>query len=209
MSANIAFLGGLSTIQDLSGSGLGFFGDSGWGNSVRVGAWQGHTYITDGNGVNQGPEVPNTKYLNAASGILGQVGTGVALTAIPNAQCPLNIRFNYDTAVKTQNVQLYIYDRTSTNNPASGVTTAIAEVIHPSLTQSNNGSGDTAWLFPGGTGVIVSLAPSPGCSGQFAGNGNNGNWTDTQHDWYVAMSASPTSIGAKSQYGLYVSLEYL
>ena len=30
-----------------------------------------------------------------------------------------------------------------------------------------------------------------------------------RHTWYAALSASPLSIGSKTQYGLYVSLEYL
>lgn len=31
----------------------------------------------------------------------------------------------------------------------------------------------------------------------------------TRHDWYVALSASPDSIGSKTDYGLYFTLEYL
>ena len=30
-----------------------------------------------------------------------------------------------------------------------------------------------------------------------------------RHTWYAAISASPLSIGSKTSYGLYVSLEYL
>lgn len=210
MGAQIGFLAGSDfSINDLSGSGLGFYGDAGFGASVRVGEWQGRTFITNGNGTSQGPEVDNIKYLNAGSGIIGQAGSGVALTCIPNYLATLNVRFTYDTAVKTQNVQLRIYDRSNPNNPASGVTTKVAELIHPSLTQANNGSGDTTWNTPGGSGSTVSLAPSPGVSGLYAGNGNNGLWTDAQHDWYLAISASPDSIGSKTQYGLYVSLEFL
>jgi hypothetical protein len=89
------------------------------------------------------------------------------------------------------------------------VTTKVCEVIHPDTTQNNTGSGDTTWLTPGGSGVVVNLAPAPGCSGLYAGNGSNGAWTDTQHDWYLAISASPDSIGSKSLYGLYAYLEYL
>jgi hypothetical protein len=210
MAANIAFIGAGTTIQDLSGSGLGFFGAAGWGASVQVGAYQGRTFITNGAGSTQGAELQNTKFLNSASGILGQTGSGIALTAIPNYQCPLQIRFTYDSAVKTQNVQLRIYDRVSVDANASGVTTKVAEIIHPGITQSNTGSGDTSWLTPGGSGSIVSLAPSPGCSGMFAGaNGADGNWSDTTHDWYLAISASPDSIGAKSQFALQIALEYL
>ena len=33
--------------------------------------------------------------------------------------------------------------------------------------------------------------------------------SDYRHDWYVALSASPDSIGSKTNYGLYFTLEYL
>lgn len=206
----ISFLAGNGfTIQDLAASGLGFYGDAGFGASVKVGEWQGRTYITNGAGTSQGPEVDNVKYLNAGSGILGQAGSGIALTCIPNYQATLNIRFAHSPAIKTQNARVRIYDRVDPNNPASGVTTKVAEIIHPDLTQGNSGSGDTTWITPGGSGTVVNLAPAPGVSGLFAGNGSNGGWTDTQHDWYLAISASPDSIGSKVQYGLYVDLEYL
>jgi len=41
-------------------------------------------------------------------------------------------------------------------------------------------------------------------SGTWGGTG-----TDMRHTWRVALSAAPTSIGAKQAYGLYISLEYL
>src|ERR1700732_3217381 len=150
---SISFLaGGVGgAIQDPAGSGLGFFGNS-FGASVPVGGWQSRTFVTNGNGTTQGWEAWNNQYLNAASGIIGQAGSGIPLTAFPNQQATLNIRFLNNIACKTQNVQLWIYDRgPSYNNPASGVTTAIAEVVHPDPVQNNNGSGSTLWLFPGGS----------------------------------------------------------
>lgn len=210
MAAELKFYAGEDfQIQDLSGSGLGFFGDDGFGNSVRVGEYQGHTYITNSTGTTQGPEVDNVKYLNAGSGIIGQAGTGVALTCIPNYQATLNVRFTYDSAVQVINAQAQIYDRYDPNNPASGVTTKVAELIHPGTTQANTGSGDTTWYTPGGSSVVVPLANSPGPSGLYAGNGSNSTYADRVHDWFLAMSCSPDSIGSKTQYGLYVALEFL
>jgi hypothetical protein len=31
----------------------------------------------------------------------------------------------------------------------------------------------------------------------------------TRHDWYVALSSEPVTVGSKTQYGLYFSVEYL
>lgn len=205
--ATIKFYAGENTnIQELSGSGLGFYGAAGFGASVPVGEYQGRTFITDGNGTSQGPEADNVKFLNSQSGILGQAGTGIHLVCIPNYQATLNIRFTHSSAVKTQNAEVRIYDRSNINNPASGVICKVAEIIHPNQTQNNSGSGDREWLTAAGSSVPVPLVASPGASG-FRPNGVN--TTDQRHDWYLAISASPTSIGSKTKFGLYASLEYL
>jgi hypothetical protein len=224
----------------------------------------------------------------------------------------LGIQFGHTTAVKTQNAQLRVYDRSNVNYPASGVNTKVAEIINHDGSAYNTqgtlgntsdavGSGDSLWWgepWPaelvtknyftnsngvvfyngldsatntngdsrlsaaavvgsydtvGGTGIIVPLADSPG-SGQKQldrseaaggtgpiwpkwtqyiksteqtntfGAGNNfgdgstvgnlpltygGTGIDTHHTWSIALSASPLSIGAKNEYGLYVSVEYL
>lgn len=204
--ATIRFYAGENfAINDLAGSGLGFYG-GGFGFSVEVGEWQDTTFITNGNGTSQGPQVDNVKYLNTASGILNGAGSGVALTAMPNYLATLRVNFNHSSSVRTQNAKLRIYDRSSINNPASGVTTKVAELIHPDTVQNNNGSGDTTWNTPAGSAVIMDLVASPGTSGL---RPNGASTQDVDHDWYVAISASPDSIGAKTLYGLYVELEYL
>ena len=194
-----------------SGSGLGFFGDSGYGATVSVGSWQGTTFITDGNGLVQGAQGNNIKFINAGSGTPGAVGSGIGLKAIPNHQASLNIRFENDSPVRTQNAELRIYDRSSINNGAVGVTTKVAEIIHPDITQGPTGSGDDQWLTPAGSAVTVAFAPSPATSGQYAGDGVlvTSVKHDIRHDWYAAISASPDSIGAKTSYGLYFSCEFL
>lgn len=204
--ASISFLGDGVTLQ--AGSGFAFFSDSGFGGSVQVGAFQGRTYISNGAGTYQGVQVDNVKYLNSQSGIVGQTGSGIALTAIPNREATAQIHFNHSSAVQIQNAKLRIYDRSNIDNNPSGVTCYTAEIIHPTETETNNGSGDTTWTNTFGSGSILSLAPSPGVSGFYAGNGSNGGIASTDHDWYVVLSASPTSIGSKTMFGLYVSAEY-
>ncbi len=200
--------GGSFPINDLAGSGLGFYGLAAFGASVSVGAYQQRTFITDANGVVQGPEVNNVMFLNAASGVLGNAGSGIALTAIPSWQATLNIRFTNDTAVKTQSAQLMIFDRVNVAHAATGVTTKVAEIIHPYPTQGPGGSGGSTWTTFDSTttGLVLSLVSSPGMSGL---RPSGIDTTDIQHDWYVALSASPDSIGSKNQYGLFCSLQYL
>lgn len=198
-------------VNNLTGSGLGFFGSAGFGNSVAVAAWQGSTYITDGNGITQGPQVNNVQWTHPGSGAV-QGGTNLALQSIPNYQSTLNVRFSHTSAVRTQNAKLYIYDRSSINNSPTGVTCAVAHIIHPGTSQVTGGSGSAVWEYPAGSSYINfsvfsnGNAFSPGLSGL---SPNGGATTDMTHDWYANISASPNSVGSKTQFGAYFSLEYL
>jgi len=195
----------------LGGSGLAFFGGAGFGSSVEVGAYQGTTFVSDGTGATKGAQAQNIKFLNLGSGVIGAASSGIGLQAIPNYQSTLNIRFSHTSKVKTQNCEMRIYDRTNINNAASGVTTKVAEIIHPRVTQFATGSGDSQWITPNGSGVVATFANSPGTSGFYAGDGVTVVSTkqSARHDWYAAVSASPDSIGNKTKYGLFFSLEYL
>lgn len=207
------YAGENSNIHTLVGSGLGFFGDSGFGYSVEIGGWQGRTFITDSGGTIQGPEADNVRVLVVndtivpTGCILGQSGSGINLLQVPNERATLNIRLTHDTPVRVQNVQLRIYDRVASGNPASGVTTAVAEIIHPDTVQNLNGSGSSSWTFCSPTGTpTISLISSPGTSGL---RPSGSSTVDTRHDWYLALSASPSALGTLTQYGLYVRCEYL
>lgn len=194
---------------DLAGSGLGFYGSGGFGASVAVGSYQENTYVTDANGALQGPQGNNVKWTHANSGELSGA-TNLNLKDIPNAQASLKVSFTHSSAVQVQNVEMRIYDRVTITVGASGVTTKAYETLHPSPLQTGLlGSGAAAWTTPAGSGVTLSLAQSPGESGLYAGNGTTSTHQDDRHDWYVCLSARPDSIGSKTQYGMYVSLEYL
>ena len=90
---------------------------------------------------------------------------------------------------------------------ASGVTTKVAELVHPANSQAViSNSSDSTWSTPAGSADIMTLTASPGESGQ---RPNGPQTSDTVHDWFAVISASPDSIGDKTLYGLYVELEYL
>ena len=209
--ALISFLAGEGyAINDLSGSGLGFYGLGGYGTSVQVGQYQDNTYITNSTGTaTDAIKVDNIKWMDAAS---GQIPGGEVrlLTAIPNYLATLNIRFTHTAPVKTQNAQLRIFDRANIDNPAVGVVTKVAVLVHPWDTASPAGSGSLTWATPGGSGSVINMssfpaAISPG-SGGLSPSGSN--TMDTTHDWYVALSAFPDSIGSKL-FALYFALEFL
>lgn len=208
MAVTLSFLAGENfTIYDATGSGIGMFGN-GWNVAVPVNSYQSRSFITNSDGTIQGPEVDNVKWAHPSSGILGQAGSPVELLRIPNYMSSLELRLVSDVAIRVQNAQVIGYDRVSTSNPPSGLTFQMAEIIHPDNVQNLNGSGDSSWVTMLGTGSYLTLAPCPGISGLYAGNGSNSTRPDTTHSWYLAQTAKPSSIGTKL-FALNVSFEYL
>lgn len=202
--ATLSFYSDTAGISNLNGSGLGFYGSL-FGNSVQVGSYQTTTYITNGAGTTEGPNVDNIKWTHPGSGSINGGGS-VALQSMPNRNATLNVRFEHGSAVVTQNAKLRIYDRSNINNDPSGVLCKVAGLIHPNPVVGVGGSGDATWQTPTGSSVILDLHASPGTSGL---SPNGLSTSDTRHDWYVAISASPNSVGSKTQFGLYVETEYL
>lgn len=194
-------------IYNVTQSGLGLYGAGGFGASIVPGEWNGRTFVSDPSGIYEGPEVNNCKYISPTGTILGQAGAGIALNCIPNYLATLNPRIVSTTPIRVQNVSIRTYDRVSANNPPSGVTVAIYQVIHPDQTQNANGSGGTTWTMHSPTGNSpLSLVSSPATSGLSPSGANS---VDTRHDWYVAVSVSPNSVGVHTQMGLWVEYEYL
>jgi len=229
--ANI--LGDLNStlIPHTAGSGLGFYG-AGFGVSVPIGSQQSKTYITDASGVSQAAELNNNSMSTVGTSLVAgstsiNGGSAISTSSVPNYQAPLNIRFTHDESVAVQNCKLRIFDRNNIDNPASGVTTYVYEVRHPSMVQtvgglSHRGRSTHDWVEYGPTDEVIDMAftNSPGVSGLNTSPSD----TDTalgfvtqegaahrslQHDWYVSLSSEPETIGSKTQYGLYFSLEYL
>ena len=78
----------------------------------------------------------------------------------------------------------------------------------------NEAMSDLAFTSsPGMSGLnttAVETLPSGAPDGYVNWLTNAGTAHDsTRHDWYDALSASPDSIGSKTNYGLYFTLEYL
>lgn len=191
-------------ITNLAGSGLGFYGST-FGQSVNVGSYQDSTYITDSTGTVNAAQVHNIKHTHPSSGSINGL-TSVNLRDVPNQLATLQIRFTNGVNVRTQNAKLRIFDRVSINNNPSGVTCKVAEIIHPSTVQSGlTGSGSSTWQTLAGSGSTMSLIASPGLSGLSP----SGSITmSTRHDFHVAISSSPDSVGSKL-FAAYFEVEYL
>tara|TARA_Y100000992_G_C21273199_1_gene498198 strand:+ start:3745 stop:4491 length:747 start_codon:yes stop_codon:yes gene_type:complete len=171
------------------------------------------------------------------SGVSANGGSTIGLSGMPNYYAPLNIRFTHSEAVRVQNCKMRIFDRNDISKQASGVSTKVFECRHPQPNEAHNGQSGTlamrgvtnyAWTefdpaeamsdldftaSPGMSGLNTSAAdtlPSGLADGSINWLTNQGTaHQSTRHDWYLAISASPDSIGSKTQYGLYFTLEYL
>jgi len=223
-------------INNELGSGIGFYG-TGFGVSVPIGTRQQSTFVTDEFGVNQGSNLHNTQTVDIGDTTTDPVTQGtvkinsldpINLQNLPNYQCPLNIRFTHPEAVSVQNCKLIIFDRENIENHASGVVTYVYEGRHPSTEYNNvnlawRGREENTWFEfdPADTDMPQEMpfTASPGASGLNTQNDTNPalgyltnegpGYESTRHDWYVALSSEPVTVGSKTQYGLYFSVEYL
>jgi len=219
------------------GSGIGFYG-AGFGISVAVGQHQESTFVTNSAGTDKGIKLQNTKY-TSVSGVAHNGNTAIGTSGMPNYYAPLNVKFSHSEAVRVQNCKMRIFDRNDIAKHASGVNTHIYEVRHPDPLETdilgvggdiltNRGESDHGWkeydpVGPGddaGNSMFdTTFTSSPGVSGTnsvisdklLTGvvTTSGAAHKSLSHDWYVALSASPDSIGSKTDYGLYFTCEYL
>ena len=128
------------------------------------------------------------KYVSSGSGIASGSSSDVAISGIDRNSHTFHIQFTNSPAVETQNEKFFAFDGLNSANQPSGVTTygfAYGAT-----------SGASAWQMINGSGNSLDIVPS------------GGHTARTTHDYYVSVSASPNSVGAKTQFALKMYLEY-
>lgn len=181
---NPAPSGGLNTV--------GFFG-GGFGLSIRVGEYNDNSYRTNENGTTDGGSLPNLKFANVSGAFVASEIVATELLEVDNDESTLRIRLNTDSAVATQNAEFRAYDKLSINSDPSGVAVRAAEIRKDNV--SVRGSGDTNWTLIAGSGTTLSL--------------DDRTLAATQHDYFVGLTASPNSIGEKTNFAFYFQVEFL
>lgn len=197
MATTITWYGGDAANQILpaeSGDNdtLGFFG-AGFGFSIRVGEYNNSCYVTNDNGTTNYGQVPNLRYANTSGAYVASETVATELLEVDNSEATLRIRLSTDSNVQTQNTYFRAFDRSNIDNNPSGVTVYAAEINKPS--PSVRGSGDTSWTSIYGSGSTLAMDSQLYASGV--------------HDWYIGMTATPTSIGEKTNLGFYFETEFL
>ncbi len=188
-----------------TGEALGFYGYSGFGSSLSLNEFNGRTFVTDTAGSIAYEECDNCRRTSASGVIIGQTGDGINILNLPNYLATINLRFTHPQAVLIQNARLIAFDGSDTGNAPTGLNVYGAEIIHTSKLQTATGTGDSVWTLMQGSAVQLNLVDSPGTSGI---SPLGPATTDTRHDWYVALSVSPTIPGDKS-FGFRIDLEYI
>lgn len=199
MTTTIEWFGGAGSPEILpAASGglntVGFFGSS-FGFSIRVSEYNNTTYLTNANGTSNGGQLPNLRWANTSGAFVGPALNAVELRNVQQAECTLKITLTTDNPIGTQNTNFRAFDRISINNNPSGVTIQAAEIRKTGATLY--GSGDINWTAIAGSGSVLSLADKVTEA------------PATEHNWYVGLSATPGSIGEKTEIALYFETEFL
>ena len=160
---------------------LQFAGASGFDAKVTVAAYNDTTHVkSSANADDSSGNTPkNNKYI---SGTTADWGDGVEnLNLITDAECALKINFSDAASVAITGAIFYAYDGVTTTDVPTGVTFQAAE------------QGAANWVNAEGSAAAVTLADSAAA---------------TSHDYFIAVSASPESVGLKSAFALRVELTY-
>jgi hypothetical protein len=150
-----------------------WFNAAAFGDNVAVSSYQDSTHISNSSDVHQcsSNHVHNTKYV--ASGTMSLDGAGTAnLSTLTTGNAPLKINFSDASSVATSVGKFYAYDGTTDATAMVGVAVQAAEA-----------GTSSAWVAANGSGAALSLADQGAA---------------TSHDFYIAISVSPTSAGAKT-----------
>jgi hypothetical protein len=163
---------------------------------ITVAAWQDGTHAGSGDpGTDQcgANHMNNVKFISSGSMSVNAGGIeAINDTNLTEAECTLRLHFNHTSSVAVTGARLYVYDGAVAANEGVGVEVYAFE----------RGQSDTAWSLInddsgniGGdnTGERLELADSASAQ---------------DHYWYLALSISPESVGAKASVDLGFTLTY-
>ncbi len=192
-------------VQIDTGEALGFFGPDGFGDPLSLGEFNGRTFATNTSGTAGLEECDNCRRISTSGVVIGQVGDGINLINLPNYLSTINLRFTHPQAVLIQNARLIAFDGADITNEPTGLNVYGAEIIHTSRLQSDTGVGDSTWTQMQGSDQQLSLVDSPATSGLSPLGPAS---TSVRHDWYVALSVTPTTPSDKN-FSLRIDLEFI
>lgn len=141
-------------------------------SKITVDNYQDSTHVeTDASADKSSGNTPNNvKYISSTQADIG-AGT-VDLSTLNDSDATLKINFSDASSVQTESAIFYAYDGTTTTNAPVGMTVQAAEI------------GDSSWTNAEGSASAVALADHTTGA--------------TSHDFFIAISAKPDSVGEKT-----------
>lgn len=164
--------------------------------NITVAAWQDGTHLGNGDpGTDQcgTNHVPNVKFISSTEFDADGGGTETLNdTNLVQTECTMRIRFTDAASVATTSARFYAYDGATETAEAVGVEAYAFEqgVSATTWTQINDDSGN---IGGDNTGERLDLE-------------DDGAATD--HTYYLAVSASPESVGSKGSFDFGIALTY-
>jgi len=185
---------GVPAWTDTGANNVAFAGSGGYDDTVEVAAWQDGTHVVDGtpgSDICTNPHAPNVKYVDATHFDSGGGSEVISDANLAATECTARWHFSHGSAISMQNCEIFAYDGTVEANPAPGVEIQIFErgVAAAAWTELNDASAPV-----GGSGSAFALADQAGAA--------------TDHYFYLALSWSPESVGAKTGAKLKIEGEY-
>ena len=187
---------------DIAANTIVFSGTGGLANPVTVAAWQDETHIGNGD---PGTDQCGTNHSNSVKFIQGTEfdnGSGTETlndTNLTQDEVTLQIVFTDGASVAITSARFYAYDGTTTTTEAIGVDVYAFE----------QGQSATTWTL-----INDDTTSGAETTGSIGGD-NSGQRLDladqgaaTDHTYYIAVSASPETVGAKAAFDFGVALTY-
>jgi len=173
-----------------------FAGSGGLTTPITVGTWQSETHLGSGDpGTDQcggSNHVRNVKYIASTQFDSGSGTETLNDTNLAETECTLRVKFTDASAVATSNGRFYSFDGTTETAEAVGIEAYAFErgVSATTWTQFND---DSANIGGDNSGERLALSDQS---------------SNTEHYFYIAISARPESVGAKTQFDFGIALTY-
>lgn len=175
---------------------LVFSGSGGLATNINVGSWQDETHIGNGDpGTDQcgANHANNVKFIDANNmSVNGGGSEAINDTNLAENECTIRYDFDDAASVATSSARFYAFDGSTETNEAVGVEVQAFErgVLATAWTEIND---DSANVGGDNSGERLDLADQGAA---------------TSHNFFIALSASPESVGAKTSFDFGIALVY-
>jgi hypothetical protein len=158
------------------------FSDGTFDNPITVSSYNDGTHVRSSGGADDssGNTPNNVKYVASGTADWGD-GTE-SLADILDAECTLKITVAYDSSITVTDITMWAYDGTTESTAPTNLDVYLAE------------SGDAAWTNADGSASALAIDDS--------------STPATSHDFYVAMSVSPSAVGTQSSNAVKFAFTY-